>query len=195
MLLNSSLWTYFLKYAVNFYAEQLCTCAAPRHLACFGRERQATGSVTSNLIPRPAARLSAGLEMPMATPWCDRRIPSDLWCLDRSSSSPIPICWCDYFIPCPWPCRLTGEGRFVIAPKAESKRKSGQRRLIPDATAPIGRGSSLRPVNSSHLKPRKHKKNITSNVSIHTWSTKWSLFIKLFVWIGCKSRDESNEPT
>jgi len=27
------------------------------------------------------------------------------------------------------------------------------------------------------------------------WSTKWSLFIKLFAWMGCKSRDESNEPT
>ena len=27
------------------------------------------------------------------------------------------------------------------------------------------------------------------------WSTKWSLFIKLFAWMDCKSRDESNEPT
>ena len=26
------------------------------------------------------------------------------------------------------------------------------------------------------------------------WSTKWSLFIKLFAWMGCKSGDESNEP-
>ena len=27
------------------------------------------------------------------------------------------------------------------------------------------------------------------------WSTKWSLFINFFAWMGCKSRDESNEPT
>ena len=26
-------------------------------------------------------------------------------------------------------------------------------------------------------------------------STKWSLFIKLFAWMSCKSWDESNEPT
>jgi hypothetical protein len=25
------------------------------------------------------------------------------------------------------------------------------------------------------------------------WSTKWSLFAKLFAWMGCKSRDESND--
>ena len=27
------------------------------------------------------------------------------------------------------------------------------------------------------------------------WSTKRSLFTKLFAWLGCKSRDASNEPT
>jgi len=42
---------------------------------------------------------------------------------------------------------------------------------------------------------RKRKKNITSNILTHTWSIKWSLFTKLFSWMGCKSRDESNEPT
>ena len=145
MLLNSSLWTYFLKYAVNFYAEQLCTCAAPRHLACLGRERQATGSVTSNLIPPPVFRL--GSRWP---PGCDRRIPSDLWCLDgRIDRAPAPIphrlMW--LFYPFSLACRLlTGEGRFAIAPK---NRKSGQRRLIPDATAPIGRESTLDPVTVS----------------------------------------------
>ena len=39
------------------------------------------------------------------------------------------------------------------------------------------------------------KKNITSNILTHTWSSKWSIFTKLFAWMGCKSRDESNEPT
>ena len=38
-------------------------------------------------------------------------------------------------------------------------------------------------------------KNITSNVLTHAWSSKWSLFIKFFAWMGCKSRDESNKPT
>jgi len=50
-------------------------------------------------------------------------------------------------------------------------------------------GPSL-PVN-----PVNAKKKVTSNVETYAWSTKWSLFIKLFVWMGCKSRDESNEPT
>ena len=42
---------------------------------------------------------------------------------------------------------------------------------------------------------RKCKKTVTSKISTHAWSTKWSLFTKLFAQMGCKSRDESNEPT
>ena len=30
-------------------------------------------------------------------------------------------------------------------------------------------------------------KNVTSNISTHAWSTKSSLFTKLFVWMGCKA--------
>ena len=42
-------------------------------------------------------------------------------------------------------------------------------------------------------------KDIAGNKSLTTnqwyYSTKWNLFTKLFAWMGCKSRDEFNEPT
>jgi hypothetical protein len=37
----------------------------------------------------------------------------------------------------------------------------------------------------------KIKKNFEGILLI--WSTKWSLFTKLFAQMGCKSRDESND--
>ena len=40
-----------------------------------------------------------------------------------------------------------------------------------------------------------NEKNVTSNISTHVWSIKQNLFIKLFAWMVCKSRDESNERT
>ena len=40
-------------------------------------------------------------------------------------------------------------------------------------------------------KSRKRKKIVTSNILTHAWSTKWSLFTKLFAQMDCKSRDES----
>ena len=50
-------------------------------------------------------------------------------------------------------------------------------------------------VFSSHSINSVNKKNITSNISTYAWSTKWSLFIIFFIWMGCKSRDKSNEHT
>ena len=47
------------------------------------------------------------------------------------------------------------------------------------------------------VSPRKRKKTVNAlkwKGILLIWSTKWNLFTKLFVWMGCKSRDESNEP-
>ena len=51
--------------------------------------------------------------------------------------------------------------------------------------------SQLRPC----LVPFTGKRKIFFVGILPIWSTKWSLFTKLFAWMGCKSRDESNEPT
>jgi hypothetical protein len=42
------------------------------------------------------------------------------------------------------------------------------------------------------LRPSKRKKKICKGI-LPIWSTKWNLFTKLFTWMGCKSRDESND--
>jgi len=62
--------------------------------------------------------------------------------------------------------------------------------------APLDCACAIKALFSYHLiNTINTKKIVTSNVLTHAWSIKWSLFTKLFVWMGCKSQDESNEPT
>ena len=71
----------------------------------------------------------------------------------------------------------------LASPRLASKKGCGI--LANDYTQALFSSHSINPINT--------KKTVTSNVSTHAWSTKWSIFTELFAQMDCKSQDESND--
>jgi len=101
--------------------------------------------------------------------------------------------------------RVNRKGGFLPnpshAPDRSSKSEPRFSCLIEIAGGTLGSGIHWTVAKNFQTKafpPRKRKKAVNAlkwKWILLIWSTKWSLFIKLFTWLGCKSRDESNEPT